>query len=332
MPLKTEAPTRGQRTPGRRARVSYTLDPDLPAVVDLFAGCGGLSLGFQKAGFDVRAGFDSWESAVDIYNDNLDHEAHVLDLSNTKLAIRTLAPYLEDGVTGIVGGPPCQDFSSAGKRVEGDRADLTERYAEIIVALRPRFFLMENVARALNADAYQRALDVMRAAGYGITVRILDAAFCGVPQSRKRLFAIGVADAADGFLDEALINGLSDKPLTIRDHFRRSPLGIEHYYRHPRSYARRGVFSIDEPSPTVRGVNRPVPDGYPGHHGDTAPAEQVRPLTTRERALIQTFPVKFRWDESKTNVEQMIGNAVPVNLAAYVASHLGDHLRKMTSA
>jgi DNA (cytosine-5)-methyltransferase 1 len=119
--------------------------------------------------------------------------------------------------------------------------------------------------------------------------------------------------------------------MTLRDAFKGS-LGIEHYYRHPRSYARRAVFSIDEPSPTVRGVNRPVPDGYPGHQGDTAPAEDVRPLTTRERALVQTFPGEFRWDESKTNVEQMIGNAVPVNLAAYVAGHLGDYLRSTPPA
>jgi DNA (cytosine-5)-methyltransferase 1 len=331
MLLNAEARPRERRTKGKDSRISYVTDPALPAVVDLFAGCGGLSLGFQRAGFDVRAGFDSWESAVDVYNDNLDHEAHVLDLSDTKLAIKTLAPYMKTGVDGVIGGPPCQDFSSAGKRVEGDRADLTERYAEILVALKPRFFLMENVARALNADAYQRALETMREAGYGITVRVLDAAYCGVPQSRKRLFAVGVHGAEDGFLDEALTSGLSVEPMTLRDAFKGS-LGIEHYYRHPRSYARRAVFSIDEPSPTVRGVNRPVPDGYPGHQGDTAPAEDVRPLTTRERALVQTFPGEFRWDESKTNVEQMIGNAVPVNLAAYVAGHLGDYLRSTPPA
>ena len=330
MLLKAEAGPRERRMTGKRARISYTTDPALPAVIDLFSGCGGLSLGFQRAGFEVRAGFDSWESAVDVYNHNLDHEAHVLDLRNAKLAISTLAPYMDTGVAGVIGGPPCQDFSSAGKRVEGDRADLTERYAEIVVELKPRFFLMENVARAANADAYQRALATMRKAGYGITVRILDAAYCGVPQSRKRLFAVGVNGAEDGFLDEALTNGLSEKPMTMRDAFKGS-LGIEHYYRHPRSYARRAVFSIDEPSPTVRGVNRPVPDGYPGHHGDTAPAEDVRPLTTRERALVQTFPAEYRWDESKTNVEQMIGNAVPVNLAAFVARHLGEYLRSMPS-
>ena len=107
--------------------------------------------------------------------------------------------------------------------------------------------------------------------------------------------------------------------MTIRDWFG-DRLATETYYRHPRSYARRGVFSIDEPSPTIRGVNRPIPLGYPGHPGDAADVKNTRPLTTAERAEIQTFPPGFNFVGSRTDTEQMIGNAVPVRLAKFVAT------------
>ncbi len=93
------------------------------------------------------------------------------------------------------------------------------------------------------------------------------------------------------------------------------------YYRYPRNYNRRAIFSIDEPAPTMRGVNRPVPKGYPGHPNDACElGPSVRALTTAERALIQTFPPNFTWIGNKTDTEQMVGNAVPVKLAEFVAN------------
>ena len=95
---------------------------------------------------------------------------------------------------------------------------------------------------------------------------------------------------------------------------------------HPRSYNRRAVFSIYEPSATIRGVNRPIPDNYKRHHADKADiSEGVRSLTSKERSYIQTFPEKFEFVGSKTNVEQAIGNAVPVKLAEYVARCLLEY-------
>jgi DNA (cytosine-5)-methyltransferase 1 len=118
--------------------------------------------------------------------------------------------------------------------------------------------------------------------------------------------------------------------MTIRDYFGDS-LGIEYYYRHPRSYKRRGIFSIDEPSPTIRGVNRPIPKTYKLHSGDLCPVtENLRPLTTIERSKIQTFPGDFIFDEknqSKTDLEQMIGNAVPVKLAEYIANSIAEYIQ-----
>lgn len=292
--------------------------------VDLFAGGGGLSLGFSNAGFDVVAAFDNWNPAISLYSLNFKtHPVIELDLASPKVAnvIREFSPEI------IVGGPPCQDFSSAGKRNESlGRADLTKSFANIVKDLRPPFFVMENVDRAFKSNAFAKAKEIFRKAGYGLSIRILDASLCGVPQLRKRLFVIGELKGADGFLESSLDHHLLSKPMTLRDYFGNT-LGIEHYYRHPRSYARRGIFSIDEPSPTVRGVNRPVPSGYPGHPGDTAPVtSSIRPLTTKERCMIQTFPESFILEGNKTDIEQIIGNAVPVRLAEYVATRLKEYL------
>ena len=290
-------------------------------VVDFFAGGGGLSLGFQNAGFDVVCAVENWQAALDVYRANFTgHDAVALDLTDEMAALSLLDSYRPDLV---IGGPPCQDFSSAGKRDEGGgRASLTLHYANVIANYRPAYFLMENVARAASSQTFKKALDIFKRAGYGLTIQQLNAAHCGAPQSRKRLIVIGQLNGRDGFLDDSLQSGLSESPMTLRQYFH-NRLPFEHYYRHPRSYARRGIFSIDEPSPTIRGVNRPVPKGYPGHAGDPIPVGAgLRPLTTQERAWVQTFPQNFCLPGSKSDVEQVIGNAVTVKLAEYVASRL----------
>lgn len=295
-------------------------------VVDLFAGGGGLSLGFSKAGFDVVCAVENWKPAIAVYETNFpDHPVLNLDLNDAATASLQIQEFLPDI---IVGGPPCQDFSSAGKRDESQgRASLTISYAEIIQKCKPAYFLMENVARAANSEAFREALSIFKAAGYGLTIKVLDAAYCGAPQMRKRLIVVGALGERDGFLEHALESNLSAEPMTIRRYFR-NKLTFEHYYRHPRSYARRAVFSIDEPSPTIRGVNRPIPKGYPGHEGDSIPHDTgVRSLTTEERARIQTFPASFKLPGCKTDVEQVIGNAVPVKLAEYVAKQLISYIQ-----
>ncbi len=232
--------------------------------------------------------------------------------------------------------------------------------------IKPTCFVMENVARAQKSNAYASARAIFKKAGYGLTEIVLDASLCGTPQKRKRFFCFGMLSKEDGFALNSLSSKQSKKAMTLRDYFGES-LGFEFYYRHPRNYNRRAVFSIDEPAPTMRGVNRPVPKGYPGHPNDAAPitpdmhvltinynrravfsidepaptmrgvnrpvpkgypghpndAAPITPdmhvLTIEERGLIQTFPKTFQWVGNKTDVEQMIGNAVPVNLAKYVA-------------
>ena len=275
-------------------------------------------------GFNIVAAYDNWEAALHVYNTNFDHPAELLDLTDVNHCVETIAALSPDM---IIGGPPCQDFSSAGKRNEDNgRGNLTVSYAEIISKIKPSVFVMENVDRIVKTNKLIEAKCLLKESGYGLSFKILDASYCGVPQKRKRFFMIGVLGEQDGFLDKALEVGQSKQPMTMRDYFG-TTLGVEYYYRHPRSYARRGIFSIDEPSPTVRGVNRPMPDGYQIHDNDPVRSKVgVRPLTTKERSLIQTFPEDFHFEGSKTDIEQMIGNAVPVNLARYVATIVATYL------
>ena len=289
--------------------------------IDLFSGCGGMSLGFQNAGYEAVAAFDNWDTAIQVYQDNFDHDIHNLDLKLWEKCIENLKTYQFDM---IIGGPPCQDFSHAGKRNEElGRADLTLCFSHIVSNIQPKWFVMENVDRTVRSQRYQRACEMLSKAGYNLTQRIIDASLCGVPQRRKRLFLIGEfkISLSIGYssLASFLDNNLTSKPMSVREYFK-DRLDISHYYRHPRNYNRRAVFSIDEPSPTVRGVNRPIPRTYKLHPKDTAPiSENVRPLTTLERSYIQTFPIGFKFTGSKTDQEQMIGNAVPVKQAEYIA-------------
>ncbi|WP_100031098.1 DNA cytosine methyltransferase [Escherichia coli] len=294
-------------------------------IIDLFSGCGGLSLGFLKGGFDVVGAYDFWDPAIECYRDNFSHPIKKLDLSNVDDVVRELKDIDFDM---IIGGPPCQDFSHAGLRIEGARANLTRSFSEIIKRIKPKWFVMENVDRALRSGAYLEARGIFKESGYGLTEIVLDASKCGVPQKRKRLFVIGKLDVRDGFILNEVMCGISKDSMTVRNYLGDS-LGIEYYYRHPRNYNRRAIFSIDEPAPTVRGVNRPIPDGYLGHAGDPVSiSENVRPLTTFERARLQTFPEDFKFKGVKTNLEQMIGNAVPVELAKYVAVTIMEYEKK----
>lgn len=293
--------------------------------VDLFAGCGGLSLGFRNAGFNLVAAYDFWEPAVKVYKDNFDdHDIFQMDLSKVDEAILHVKGYAPDI---IIGGPPCQDFSHAGKRQEGARASLTEAYAQIVSSIHPKWFVMENVDRAAKSQSYARAKKIIKEAGYGLTEHVYDASLCGVPQRRKRFICIGHLDDKDGFLDEIIHKNEAIKPMTLRDYFG-DKLGIEYYYRHPRNYSRRGIFSIDEPSPTIRGVNRPVPTGYIKNPNDPVGPENIRPLTTLERAQVQTFPPSFKFSGSKTDLEQIIGNAVPVKLGQFVANCIQEYINE----
>lgn len=299
--------------------------------VDLFCGCGGMSLGFERAGFQIVGAYDFWDTAVQTYNVNFAHKAEVLDLSQKNISlshIRPLNPEL------IIGGPPCQDFSSAGDRTEGKRANLTVSFAKIIKAIRPKYFVMENVARAQMSNAYAEAKEIFVSSGYGLTEMVLDASKCGVPQKRKRFFCVGALNEPNDFLRNNLLSNQTVISLSVRDYFANNnyPLTINYYYRHPRTYSRKAIYSVDEPSPTIRGVNRPRPAVYVQHKNDAAFDGNIASLTYRQRALIQTFPPTFDFGNTIATAEQMIGNAVPVNLANHIANALKSFDDEKTTA
>jgi DNA (cytosine-5)-methyltransferase 1 len=233
----------------------------------------------------------------------------------------------------IMGGPPCQDFSSAGKRdLSLGRADLTYYFANIVCTIQPMWFVMENVEQIKKSHVLADVVAQFTRSGYGLTSVILDASLCGVPQARTRFFLIGHLYDQHNYLLQNLQQHLAQTPMTVRDYLGDS-LGVDFYYRHPRNYNRRGIFSIDEPSPTIRGVNRPIPKGYQINQCDPPNVDLsgLRPLSTIERSYLQTFPKDFQFFGTKTNLEQMIGNAVPVKLAQFVAKSIQEYMSTNTS-
>ena len=293
------------------------------SVVDMFCGSGGLSSGFIEAGFDVVAAYDNWDAALETYRRNIADHACRIDLSDVSKSSETISALRPDI---IVGGPPCQDFSTAGKRVEGKRANLTTAFGEIVLICQPSFFLMENVPQVRLSETYRRIMETLKEAEYAISEIVLDASRCGVPQARKRFFSFGsmIAHTPAAFIC-SIKDRLAEKSMTVKEYLG-DDIDIEHYYRHPRNYARRSVFSVNEPSPTIRGVNRPVPPKYKGNRLDSVPPSTVRPLTSWERSRLQTFPTSWDWKAGNRNsdVELQIGNAVPVNLASFVATGIRD--------
>lgn len=292
--------------------------------VDLFCGCGGMSLGFQNAGYKIIAAYDNWEPAISVYKKNFSHAIYQVNLED-KLSHKQISKIEADV---IIGGPPCQDFSDAGPRDESlGRASLTSSYADIVVKARPTFFVMENVCRITKTDTYKGILEQFQNAGYGLSAHFLDASYCGVPQARRRFFLIGHLYSQDDFLSETIKNSLSKKRTSIHDYLGDS-LDVEYYFRIPRSYTRRAVFSIYEPSVTIRGVDRPIPKNYKKHPGDLVEiGPKVRALTILERSYIQTFPKTFKFEGTKSNLNQMIGNAVPVKMAEFIGNAISEYAK-----
>jgi len=153
--------------------------------IDLFSGCGGLSLGFQTAGYEILAAFDNWDPAIKIYQENFNHPIYSVDLSSLE-AINAIKKYDAEI---IIGGPPCQDFSSAGKRNEAlGRSDLTINFANIVATILPKWFVMENVEQIVKSYALKKAKEIFKNTGYALSQIVLNANLVGVPQNRKRFF------------------------------------------------------------------------------------------------------------------------------------------------
>ena len=156
----------------------------IPTVVDLFAGAGGLSLGLKNSGFTILSAYDSWSPAVATYRTNVGDHIHKQFVTS-----QCEVPFADV----IVGGPPCQGFSSAGpRRPEDSRNTLVSEFARVIARIKPSAFIFENVEGFLTAGdglyVFQ-LLDPLIEAGYRIHLRKINAANYGVPQHRKRVIA-----------------------------------------------------------------------------------------------------------------------------------------------
>ena len=208
------------------------------AVAEVFAGAGGLSLGFALAGYEVLVATDIDEKALRTYRTNHPRtEAFAGDIlegtTRERFVEETLKRLGGRELDGLIGGPPCQGFSTAGwRRAEDPRNRLWLAYLEVLKALRPRWFLLENVPGMATMRGEEGALvletmaKAFRNLGYRLEVGVLNALHFGVPQRRKRLFVLGTR--GDLLRTYTLPPPLIQKPLTVRDAIGNlPPLGVK---------------------------------------------------------------------------------------------------------
>ena len=165
-------------------------------IIDLFCGCGGLSKGFEMAGFEIKVAIDMWKDAVVTFNHNHSTPVAVCeDIHNWDQS------YLEQlskdkDIIGIVGGPPCQGYSTVGTRdVDDPRNHLYKEYCRVVETIRPDFFLIENVQglTTLSNGAFKEdIISRFSKLGYNVAYKVLNAADFGIPQNRYRVFFIGM--------------------------------------------------------------------------------------------------------------------------------------------
>lgn len=165
-------------------------------IIDLFCGCGGLSLGFEMAGFEVELAIDMWKDAIATFNHN--HKKSVAVCRDIAELTNDFLKNLSDEkeIVGVIGGPPCQGFSTVGKReIDDPRNHLYLEYYRVVENVEPDFFLLENVKglTTLNGGAFKDdIIGRFGRLGYDVNFDILNASDFGVPQNRERVFFIGM--------------------------------------------------------------------------------------------------------------------------------------------
>ena len=243
-------------------------------VIDLFCGCGGLSLGFEKADYHVLVGIDMWKDALITYQAN--HKS-----SQTICAdLSTLSPSsVELSIGGnkvdvIIGGPPCQGFSIAGKRlVDDERNKLYQSFVRMVAHFKPKAFVLENVPNILSMakGAIKDAIIAdFEELGYKVVTKVLIASDYGVPQNRKRAIFVGTSNGVEYNYPSPTIS----EPVTVKDAISDLPSGSitdgENYPSQPLSdYQRlmrkgsKGVYNHDITIHTdkTQEIIAMVPDG-----------------------------------------------------------------------
>ncbi len=323
-------------------------------VISLFSGCGGLDLGFERAGFDIPVAneFDKtiWETFKVNHPNTQLIEGDVRQINKADMM-----QYIKGEVDGIIGGPPCQSWSEAGslKGIDDARGQLFFDYIRLLKEFRPKFFLAENVRGMLanrHSEAVQNILALFKEAGYDVTLNLVNAKDYGVAEERKRVFYIGFRKDLNikfGFPEGSTKN--DEKKITLRDIIwdlqdtavpagaknHRNPEAINNNEYFTGAYSpifmsRNRVKSWDEQAFTVQASGRQcqlhpqAPKMVKYDKNDCRFVEGkenlYRRMTIREIARVQGFPDDFKFIYEETNnAYKMIGNAVPVNLAYEIA-------------
>ncbi len=180
------------------------LPSDRLTCIDLFCGGGGFSLGLERAGFSVLAAIDFNKEAIEVFRKNFSSVAHILQRDLTRFPPRDMAALLgTDQVDLIVGGPPCQGFSTVRQRdganngprmVDDARRHLYQEFLRYVEFFRPKVFVMENVLGIKSADGgkyFTRVQKEARAKGYRVHPQVEKAFMLGVPQKRQRQLIVG---------------------------------------------------------------------------------------------------------------------------------------------
>lgn len=332
-------------------------------VISLFSGCGGLDLGFERAGFQVPVANEFDPTIYETFKVN--HPAtHLIEGDVRKVKKEDILPYLPGEVDGIIGGPPCQSWSEAGalRGIEDARGQLFFDYIRILKEFRPKFFLAENVSGMLanrHSEAVQNIIGLFEEAGYDVTLTMVNAKDYGVAEERKRVFYIGFRK--DLYIHFAFPEGSTaddQKKLTLRDviwdlqesavpaapknHHNPNAINNNEYYTgafSPIFMSRNRVKSWDEQAFTVQASGRQcqlhpqapkmVKHGVNDCRFAAGSEHLYRRMTIREIARIQGFPDSFQFLYKDTNnAYKMIGNAVPVNLAYEIAVAIKSHLEE----
>ena len=297
-----------------------------PIVLDLFSGCGGLSLGFNNAGYNIKYFVEYWKPAIETHKINFP-ECELLGTDITSIDNKTISNIKDIEV--IIGGPPCQGFSMAGKREISDpRNQLYKHYIRFVKIIRPKIVVIENVQgiTSMKSPEGERIIshitnDLINL-GYIVSYKKLKAVEYGIPQKRERIFIIGIKKELYPTpinVRTNVIEALKDIPENYNAHLFTEPttntinkireLNQGQKFNKNYNLSRKRLFS-NRPSPTVTTVNlfiHPIEDRF---------------LTPRELARLQSFPDTFTFYGKKTSITKQIGNAVPPKLAEVLAKKL----------
>ena len=185
-----------------------------PTCVDLFCGAGGLSKGFEDAGFEVLLGVDHDKASIETFNKNHSSKCGTVQDLNSTPAPEICRNINNQKIDVVCGGPPCQGLSLSGPRVSNDpRNNLYKSFVSVVSHLKPRAFLLENVpglASLFNGKIKDAIIAEFSALGYEIRFKVLLASDFGVPQNRKRIFFIGLQNRNSFIFPDPTHSGETD--------------------------------------------------------------------------------------------------------------------------